>query len=231
MVATEEMDEVSLLEAQHIWDELVLITKNAVAELNKLGVHKQWANRPLEWFGYIDVLISSTDWANFMALRDDEAAQPEIYSVAQVIKQLLEESTPKLLDGRKVANEAWHMPYIDYEKDFVAVMNEVPNVNPEDIHEILRKISVARCARLSIRPFDGDSSIGKELARYERLIISRPVHASPAEHIATPDTIVPRVTQDIAPAYWENRQEHGNFYGWRQYRKMIPENTILDRAE
>jgi hypothetical protein len=32
------------------------------------------------------------------------------------------------------------------------------------ILELLRKISTARCARLKYRPFDGDSSIEKELA-------------------------------------------------------------------
>jgi hypothetical protein len=60
----------------------------------------------------------------------------------------------------------------------------------EKILDLIRKISTARCARLSIRPFgDGDGSIEKELARYEKLVVSRPVHASPAEHIATPDSI------------------------------------------
>lgn len=222
MVATEEMNPFDYETARRVWDDLVKETKKAVERLNALGVHKQWANRPLEWFGYIDVLISSTDWANFMALRDDEAAQPEIYSVAQTIKQLLEENKPKLLKPGE-----WHLPYIDSVEDYLQCAayiasqkgEKIIKPQPDEVLDLLKKISVARCARLSYRPFaDGDASIEKELARYERLIVSRPVHASPAEHQATPEKL----------GGGENRHEWGNFYKWRQFRKMIPDNTIED---
>lgn len=230
MVASEEMDRADWLKARHIWDNLAEYTKEAVAELNKLGVHKQWANRPLEAFGYIDVLISSTDWANFMALRDDEGAQPEIIAVAKMVKQLMDNSTPSLLQPGQ-----WHLPYIEPLIDAAEVhewLNEFggecesEEQHEAEILELLQKISVARCARLTIRPFDGDSSIDKEVARYEKLMVSRPVHASPAEHIATPDTLAfPRLEPHGFSGY-ENGDEHGNFYGWRQFRKLIPHNTV-----
>ena len=226
MVASEEMNPFDFAKAEMVWEKLVKQTKKAVDELNALGVHKQWANRPLEWFGFIDVLISSTDWNNFFALRDDEAAQPEIESVAKTIKQLLADSKPKLLKPGQ-----WHLPYIE-DADFETVKNHI-TLNgtlrkvPTDaeIIDYLKKISVARCARLSIRPFDGDSTIEKELARYEKLMVSRPVHASPAEHIATPDLFS---FGDWFAYGWQNKEDWGNFYGWRQYRKMIPDNTIED---
>jgi hypothetical protein len=225
MVATEEFDEETLRYAQQVWNELAALTKDHVAELARIGVHKQWANRPLEAFGYIDVLITSTDWANFMALRDEGGAQPEIKSIAELIKQLMGESTPKTLNPGD-----WHMPYINYEEDFLKVKNELVHVNPEDVDEALLKISVARCARLSIKPFDGDASIEKELKRYKLLMESRPVHASPAEHIATPDSLYSAGrTPNMGGILWNNPSQHGNFYGWRQFRKMIKDNTVKDR--
>lgn len=229
MVATEEFSFGEQLQAQAIWQGLAEHTKKCVQKLNELGVHKQWANRPLEAFGYIDVLISSTDWANFMALRDEEGAQPEIRAVAETIKQLLEESTPTLLQPGE-----WHMPYIQ-EEDYKVVKKHIldsfnstyNSVTRDEQEALLRKISVARCARLTIRPFDGDGSIEKELSRYERLMVSRPVHASPAEHVATPDTVM--VYNNLGGKDWEREDEWGNFYGWRQFRKMIKDNTIEDR--
>jgi thymidylate synthase ThyX len=94
MVATEEMDLSARLIAEQVWNNLAEQTKRAVATLNDLGVHKQWANRPLEAFGYIDVLISSTEWANFYALRDESGAQPEIKSLAELVKLLRDGSKP-----------------------------------------------------------------------------------------------------------------------------------------
>jgi hypothetical protein len=224
MVATEEMNPHDLLLAQRIWNKLAEDTKKAVEELSGLGVHKQWANRPLEAFGYIDVLISSTDWANFHALRDDEGAQPEIKSVAELIKQLMDDSTPN-----KLLPSEWHMPYITKEDslpiyDYLTA-HGLPN-DFDDVTDLALKISTARCARLSIRPFDGDSSIEKELLRYEKLVVSRPVHASPAEHIATPDD---SYVLDDGRTFYKNPHLHGNYYGWSQFRKMLPDNTIEDR--
>jgi hypothetical protein len=215
MVASEELSKEDYDLTVKEWNELAEITKAYVKRWGERQVHKQWANRPLEAFGYIDVLISSTDWANFMALRDDEAAQPEIKSVAELIKQLMDDSTPELLQPGE-----WHMPYIEH-KDY----HTVEHLPFNEQNELLRKLSTARCARLSIRPFDGDSSIEKELLRYEKLVVSRPVHASPAEHIATPD-ILSSMTREKR---WVYAEEHGNFHGWRQYRKIIPNNTIEDR--
>lgn len=229
MSASEEMDESDRKEAEAIWLELVNYTKSIVKHLHDLGVHKQWANRPLEWFGYIDVLITSTDWANFMALRDETGAQPEIDQLANAIKKVLNESTPKLLKPGE-----WHMPYIgpdDWEdtEEYLASIgqgNEYGVAKFSDIVELLKKISTARCARLSYAPFDGNGSIEKELDRFEKLMVSRPVHASPAEHIATPDICYDYGSDGKA---WQKKYEWGNFYGWRQFRKMIPDNTIYDR--
>jgi hypothetical protein len=246
MVASEELSKEDLQHATQIWLDLVFQTKKTVEALNAMQVHKQWANRPLEWFGYIDVLISSTDWGNFFALRDEVGAQPEIDEVAKAVKVAMDGSVPKRLKAGE-----WHLPYIDIVKDNNLVLKYLEDswvkqtgehedsmpLTPEDDEwlELLKKISVARCARLTIKPFDGDGSIEKELKRYELLMVSRPVHASPAEHVATPDEIKTKMRLDDmgnpvkVGNFWMNQTEHGNFYGWRQFRKSIPYNTVKDR--
>jgi len=233
MRASQEMSDEDRAKAESIWMGMVEVCKEGVRLLGELKVHKQWANRPLEWFGYIDVLVSSTDWANFFELRDEIGAQPEMDELAKAVREALDASTPA-----RCVPGAWHLPYIDYSVDIRLVSEYLNKTNPgwdrnlslqqegEAIQEILKKVSVARCARLTIKPFDGDGSIEKELSRYELLMVSRPVHASPAEHVATPDGWH---SNEYCERAWDNEHEHGNFYGWRQFRKMIPYNTIYDR--
>lgn len=236
MVASEELPLDDYANAGVIWMDAARKCQEAAKQLADLGVHKQWINRMLEWFGYIDVLVTSTDWANFFELRQDGGAQPEIIDLANVMSLAIEHSTPV-----RCPVSAWHLPYVDYALDTVIAGDYLNRNQPgwDDgisneaagniIYDVLKKISVARCARLTIKPFDGDASIEKELKRYELLMVSRPVHASPAEHIATPDEKGLHDHKDGMRNGWLNEEEHGNFYGWRQFRKMIPHNTIYDR--
>ncbi len=70
-------------------------------------------------------------------------------------------------------------------------------------------LSTARCARLTIAPFDGNADYDAEKARFERLVVSTPVHASPAEHQASPD-----FATSLAKQPWKNAHLHcGNFRG------------------
>ena len=223
MVASEEMSDEDRAEAERIWLYAAEQCQRSAGYLAELGVHKQWINRMLEWFGYIDVLVTSTDWANFLELRLDGGAQPEIIELAEAIKASMDVSTPD-----RLAMGDWHMPYIE-DEDLGKVSVYLQETNSTlGVLECLKRVSVARCARLTIKPFDGDGSIEKELKRYELLMISRPVHASPAEHIATPDVIYRR-NKTGGDIEWMHQKEHGNYYGWRQFRKMIDNNTIYDR--
>lgn len=209
MVASEELSLDAFEEATVEWAKMIDACRKGVARLNELGVHKQWANRPLEWFGYIDVLLTTTDIENFYALRDHPDAQPEIKELAVLIKEALEVSTPTLLTPGE-----WHLPYVTRQEllDYGI--------------ETSKKLSAARCARLSYKPFDGNASIGAEIERYDRLITSKPVHASPVEHQATPDSII---DFGALGKGWRNEKYHGNFYGWIQNRKLIPDEAVFDR--
>lgn len=171
-------------------------------------MHKQHANRPLEWFGWIDVLVTSTYWDNFYNLRISEYAQPEFDELAREMQTQMSASTPKLLLPGQ-----WHLPYItdDDRKEWGLAW--------------LKKLSTARCARLSYKPFDGSDGISDEIARYEKLVVSQPVHASPAEHQATPDVFRP---EPFTGGEWDQPNLHGNFRGWIQHRKLINNEATME---
>lgn len=239
MSATQEFTPEEFAQVEAIWRELAEFTRLKVMELQQLQLHKQWANRPLEWFGYIDVLVSSTYIENFKVLRMDATAQPEMRNIAQVIIDLLEQSVPTELKPGE-----WHMPYIDLEKDAPLVLDflqteegwSLPGNHPTTqarIRDTFKKLSTARCARLSYAPFDGNGDVASEISRHDRLVVSRPVHASPAEHVATPDSVVQTEVAVIDGEWtdlksWEHPKQHGNFCGWRQYRKMLPNEAVME---
>ena len=54
--------------------------------MEKLGIHKQHINRILEPFQYINVIVTATDWDNFLNLRLASDAQPEMQDLARAIK-------------------------------------------------------------------------------------------------------------------------------------------------
>lgn len=136
-------------------------------EMVKLGLHKQIVNRILEPFAHINVLVTSTDWDNFFALRDHPDAQPEIAALARAMREAIEGSEPEWLTPQD-----WHTPYQEYTGNVI----------------FDRKISAARCASVSYKTVDGKPmTVDKALAIYDKLAGSDPIHASPFEHIARPD--------------------------------------------
>lgn len=210
------------------WQDLAAVCRDHVERWAAEGMHKQHANRPLEWFGWIDVLISSTEWENFFALRVSEYAQPEFNELAQAIRAALDASTPELLQPGQ-----WHLPYVDV-RDRKAISHQLGlrldlyNDMPcEEVLDMMKRVSTARCARLSYEPFDGNADYESEVKRYEKLVVSQPVHASPAEHQATPDRLFTRYKDDSQR--WQHPELHGNFHGWIQNRKTIPNEAVHER--
>lgn len=191
MQADQELSEEQRSAAERIWllarDEAVLHARLLV----ELGVHKQIANRILEPFHHIQVVVSATEWENFFTLRRHKDAQPEFNQLATVMAVQYRLSQPKLLRTGE-----WHLPFIreDERKQY--------------LDEQLIKCSVARCARVSYMNHDGSApDIQKDFELHDKLVVSRPLHASPAEHQAT-------------PAY-SSSERSGNFVGWYQYRKDL----------
>lgn len=196
-----------------------------------LGVHKQIVNRIIEPWCHINVIVTSTEWANFFALRIHKDAQPEIHVLAFKMKQAMDASEPKSL-----VVGAWHLPYVDQSAEGDAIFKhhfgDMNTFGPGEmlaVQETFVKLSVARCARVSYLTHEGkEPDIASDLALYDRLMNSVPLHASPAEHQATPDWLL-AITRFNKPKVWRHEPEHGNFVGWRQYRKMLPNENVKDR--
>ena len=191
-------------------------------EMARIGLHKQIVNRIIEPWCHIRVVVTATEWDNFFLLRRHPDAQPEMRALADAMWEAQQASTPTLLKPGE-----WHLPYFDRNIE----VNLLPT-RPEDrtdiswpewFHSLAIKVSVARCARVSYLTHEGKPpDVAADLALYDRLVGSVPLHASPTEHQATPDDVCYRYDDR---AYWENNHEHGNLVGWRQYRKMLPNES------
>lgn len=169
--------------------------------MTKVGLHKQVANRVLEPWQLMHVIVTATEWDNFYALRDHPDAQPEIRVLAQVMKEAHAKSTPRLVpvdeDG-EYSIRRWHLPYVSEGERCTQPLAD------------LIKASAARCARVSYLTHDGkEPDFAKDIALYDRLVGSVPIHASPVEHQATP---------------FRSSQDWGaNFRGWHQHRQDVEE--------
>lgn len=113
-------------------------------------------------------------------------------------------SVPRLLHAGE-----WHLPYItDEECESLPI-------------ELLLQVSSARCCRVSYLRHGGlMPDIIKDQELCEQLVGSRPLHASPFEHQATPDVLNNRFVKLFKGKY-KRPQMHGNFSGWVQHRKII----------
>lgn len=187
---------------KNIWNNARLDAIKSAKYLAEQGLHKQVANRLLEPFQWIKVIVTATEWDNFFKLRLHPDAQPEIQELARCMKKAMEESTPVELKPGE-----WHTPY---------------GIG-ETVEE--RKLtSVAGCARVSYDNHGGSNRIiAKDYKLHNDLLAAG--HMSPFEHIATPmrlslaeDWFLEEgVTHvDKKGNYWS-----GNFRNWIMYRQLI----------
>lgn len=195
MQAKDEIDNKAI--ARVHWRVAANSAADHAESMAKLGLHKQVVNRILEPFQWMRTIVSATEWSNFFSLRIHPDAEPHIYALAIAMRDAMEASRPVLRVDDSLFERSWHLPYVtQYEREFL------------DEPGILCKISAARCARVSYLTHCGASpSVDADLALYERLAGSVPIHASPLEHqaLACDDEI------------------SGNFVGWIQNRQRVEE--------
>ncbi len=194
MQAHEEIDEDAQNSARRRW----LLARNkaimSVQEMMELGLHKQIPNRLLEPWMWITVIVTASEYENFFSLRCHPDAQPEIRRIAEMMRDLYysQEPTP-------VSAGFWHLPLTGFSGD------EALDA------DALRKVSVARCARVSYLTHEGKRDVGADLALYDRLVSSG--HMSPSEHQGCA----------MGAQWWtESPMLCGNFKGWIQHRKLLP---------
>lgn len=216
-------------------DEAWLLAMAAAVDMARAfsdaGYHKQVVNRLLEPFAHITVLVSSTEWDNFLELRDHEDAEPHIRMLAQEIRKCIERKD----DIQTLRPGQWHLPFVEDEAadHWMDVYGGGQGYIGDDLKKAQQsclsdmiKLSVARCASTSYKTVDGfDMTIERAVQLHDKLVAARPIHASPAEHVAQADRwdtgefgggIV-----GLNETGWATPEEHGNFIGFRQYRKKL----------
>lgn len=171
--------------------------------LNNVGVTKQLCNRILEPFMYHTVIITATDWENFIALRAHDAAEIHIQDAAYKIMDALNASQPRLLKPGM-----WHIPFGDNIKAarIAYECGAKDDKTPWNVWKWQRRVEIAtaRCARVSYMNFHGKDDYEADMKLHDRLL--QDGHMSPFEHCA------------IAS---KHSSYSGNFKGWIQYRKTL----------
>lgn len=209
----------------------------ACSEPHLLNIHKQVANRILEPFDHIQVVLSTTKIKNHFLLRlakDKDGrplADPTYHELATKWKAAMDASAPFPVKAGE-----WHLPYVQKDVGGIRIVED-PDLWEVD-WETRKMVSAARCARVSyMRQGQGDLEENKTL--YERLISGG--HWSPLEHVATPMPFFEIKNYDdvcewcrehatkFVCIHWLNAEvcmkcawghvHSGNVHGWRQHRK------------
>jgi len=211
MQAKSELTGVKRWLAKKVWRAARYPAVAAAYLAYRIGLHKQIANRICEPWAHINVLVTSTEYRNWDELRRHEDAQPEIRELANLMFEKRALSSP---DRLKPGD--WHLPYVRQVERKLPIDDQI-------------KISVARCARVSYLTHDAkEPDFRQDLSLYRRLVGSYPLHASPAEHQATPDRLTASGIDfaKIAKTWqfgnvWKTPALHGNLRGFIQYRKTL----------
>lgn len=250
MRAEEDVDAETAQKAVAVWlkirDQVVL----GVRELLELGIHKQITNRWLETAQWHPTVISGTEFSNFFHLRDHVAAHPDFRDLAHAMRELYGKSEPK-----RLGYDDWHLPYIRRSDHAEAI--EQGLAKSLDLTEVMCKVSVGRCARVSSLTHEGKYDLPADVGLHDKMMVGG--HCSPYENVARPMTpdeleifkqkkmrwsLVHKQWMWVGAEYGRKAgvvQPHneegyageythflGNVQGWVQLRKMIPyEEDIL----
>lgn len=197
MSASKEIEDIE--GAKDLWLSAKDLMVARAESFQKMKLHKQIANRILEPWKYITVIVSATQFSNFFALRNHKDAQPEIQHLAKIWNEAMKASTP--------VERMWHIPYIQEDEEGLDL-------------ELKKKIGTARCARVSYLTHDGVRSIEKDLELHQRLMTgSGHGHWSPFEHVAKATDLTGTYFNFSTEKWEEEPIRCGNYHGWIQYRK------------
>lgn len=200
MVGTVEASEDTYESFKDLWLKAVDNAVDVAESMVSLGVHKQHVNRILEPFQYINVIVTATEWENFLHLRLASDAQPEMQDLARAIKGEMDKVGNTIISVYHICGKYVSLPFITQEEVDEHCMNSFSS--SEVLINDLMLISSARCARVSYNNHDGscpNEHKDKKLAR--RLLDAG--HMSPMEH----------------PCIWAgDMRYHKNLYGWESLR-------------
>jgi hypothetical protein len=228
MQSGDELEDADREQAIKLWLEARNEAVSYADRLYNLNLHKSLCNRITEPWMWITVIITATEWNNFTRLRVHPAAEKHFNHIAKMIIAEIEKSTPRRLEDGN-----WHLPYLttmadnpDFNlwggEEGLKIQNalqdyriEIELDNPAysgkswgEIGTLVRKkISAARCARVSYLTHDGIRDWSADLKLFSTLIerTDGVIHASPLEHVNQATKY---------PELWS-----GCMNGWKQFRK------------
>lgn len=248
MQATEEVDaDVSM----KLWLEAYQSAVSSLKKMDDADLHKQIANRIIEPFQMMKVVVTATNLENFWNLRFHQDTLPEFVYLVQKMYLAVEESTPQNLRAGE-----WHLPYVEisttenpedtyyfiYEEDESGTETDGFMFEKRVSLEDAKIISSGRCAIVSYRTNSVKSDRAKSISG--DMSDSEVVHASPFEHQGTPmkaaqwsmdgsDDV--NLVDDVET--WEEGITHmkrtgdlcsGNLTGFIQHRHLLDNNTCWD---
>ena len=195
-------------------------------KLREIGIHKQTTNRLLEPFMWHTVIVTATEWSNFFHLRNNAQAHPDIQTIAKMMQELY---VGAIREGAldQLSYGDWHLPLVSAEE-----RAGLWHGFQDDPAAFWCRVSVARCARVSYLTHDGKRDIQADLDLHDKLLSSG--HLSPFEHVARPAERTASDCSDalISGSIAEDLEDpsdmwFGNFRGWVQYRKLIPNEADI----
>ena len=223
---------------EHLDNTIRFVKRNA-----EIG-NKEDLNRLLEPFMWHTVIVTATEFDNFFALRTNSGADWKIQDIANLMYD--DYHFGKCPDGLPtcevlhapvttlVKTNDWHCPLIFPEDEqyiyqfFVEEFKEWQKwFKDADVNiilmEIRKRISAARCARISYLTHQGKRDLIKDIELFNKLTTSG--HWSPLEHVATPYFERNSSAQFYKKDIYDDLPI-GNFIGWKQLRKFFPNENI-----
>jgi len=248
----EVMDDEAYEACRRLWLRGMHHATTIAEALNEIGLDKSRSNRIIEPYMWHTVILTATEWENFIALRcpdGDEVdfnfpAAPEIQAFAICVRNALNDSQPKLLE-----EASWSAPYFDWDEEFELLRGlmggAVVPVN-EAINGALL-VSARRCARVSYVKQDDVEALMDSYTK--GVSLADMGHYSPMEHQVRPITHFDLKNPSVSPKIHApmdlfkdhrtinikklplNRMWSGNLRGVMQFRKLLPgeDNAMLKR--
>ena len=206
MSPVEDLTDEVIRSVDERWSHLCSITLETARKFEEYKLHKQIANRILEPWSHITVIVTATTFDNWFKLRMHETAQQEIQELAMSMHTKYSDSVPT-----EIRAGDWHLPLIRESE------------RGEDA-ALLRFVSAGRCARVSYlsdnKSLEDDASLAVKLTTNG--------HWSPFEHQLCAMT-KGEWNGEVAKLFSEALDKDepfdpsalGNAVGWRQFRKLF----------
>lgn len=201
---------------EKLWGASKWVQIGVTSLMHRLGMHKQDINRLLEPYTYVDLVLSGTEWDNFLKLRCAPDAQPAFKAIADKIKYLIETVEPVIAQPGQ-----WHIPFADIHHEELTLQQNM-------------QVAIARIARVSYMRHGSDEiELDKDIQLAINLLSSG--HLSPLEHVAKcvpalhtvslPSSIQPELCKYL---FYDEEADYcrwtRNYAGFYTYRHHIEDN-------